>query len=55
MTPRPGKIEKSFELDFGRRFVACRDARSVKSDPEFIRMREVVLAEIQRRDPLAMA
>jgi taurine transport system ATP-binding protein len=55
MTPRPGKIEKSFELDFGRRFIACRDARKVKSDLEFIRMREVVLAEIQQRDALAVA
>lgn len=50
MTPRPGKIEKVYELDFSRRFIECRDARQVKSDPEFIRMREVVLADIQRRD-----
>jgi taurine transport system ATP-binding protein len=55
MTPRPGKIETSFELDFGRRFLACRNARQVKSDPEFIRMREVVLAEIQQRDAAAVA
>jgi taurine transport system ATP-binding protein len=55
MTPRPGKIENSFDLDFGRRFIACRDARKVKSDPEFIRMREVVLAEIQQRDARAVA
>ena len=50
MTPRPGKIEKVYELDFGRRFIAGRDARAVKSDPEFIRLREVVLADIQRRE-----
>lgn len=49
MTPRPGKIEKSYELDFGRRFIASRDARAVKSHPDFIRMRETVLADIQRR------
>jgi taurine transport system ATP-binding protein len=49
MTPRPGKIEKSYDLDFGRRYIACRDARKVKSDPEFIRMRERVLADIQQR------
>ena len=51
MTPRPGKIEKTYDLDFGRRYIECRDARKVKSDPEFIRMREVILADIQRREP----
>jgi taurine transport system ATP-binding protein len=57
MTPRPGKIEKSYDLDFGRRFIACRDARKVKSDPEFIRLREVVLADIRDREtaPIAAA
>lgn len=50
MTPRPGKIEKIYDLDFGRRYIACRDARLVKSDPDFIRMREVILADIQRRE-----
>lgn len=49
MTPRPGKIEKSYTLDFGRRFIESRDARAVKSHPEFIRVREQVLADIQRR------
>lgn len=50
MTPRPGKIEKVYDLDFGRRYVATRDARKVKSDPDFIRMRELVLAEVQHRE-----
>jgi taurine transport system ATP-binding protein len=50
MTPRPGKIEKVYDLPFGRRYIETRDARLVKSDPEFIRMREVILADIQRRD-----
>ena len=49
MTPRPGKIEKIYELDFGRRFIKSRDARAVKSEPDFIKMRETVLADIQRR------
>jgi taurine transport system ATP-binding protein len=50
MTPRPGKIEKVYDLDFGRRFIECRDARKVKADPEFIRMREVILADIKHQD-----
>ncbi len=49
MTPRPGKIEKTYDLNFGRRFIESRDSRAVKSDPEFIRMRELVLADIQNR------
>jgi len=53
MTPRPGKISHEYDLDFGRRFIATRDARAVKSSPDFIRVREEVLAVIQRRDPAA--
>jgi len=50
MTPRPGRISHEYHLDFGRRFVAGRDARAIKSAPDFIRVREEVLAVIQRRD-----
>jgi taurine transport system ATP-binding protein len=52
MTPRPGRIEKVYELDFCRRFLDSRNARAVKSHPDFIRMREQVLADIQRREPV---
>ena len=51
MTPRPGKISHEYDLDFGRRFIATRDARAVKSSPDFIRVREEVLAVIHHREP----
>jgi taurine transport system ATP-binding protein len=53
MTPRPGKIEKTYTLDFCRRYLQSRDARAVKSHPEFIAIREQVLADIQRRETAA--
>ena len=49
MTPRPGRISHEYRVDFGRRFLAGRDARAVKSAPDFIRVREEVLAVIQKR------
>jgi len=43
MTPSPGRIAHRYKLDFGRRFIECRDARGVKAAPDFIRVREEVL------------
>ena len=43
MTPSPGRIAHRYRVDFGRRFIECRDARVVKSDLEFIRLREDIL------------
>lgn len=48
MSPRPGRITHSFELDFNKRFLECRDARKVKSMPDFIEMREKILSIIHQ-------
>jgi taurine transport system ATP-binding protein len=55
MTPRPGKIERAYDLPFSRRYVAGEEARAIKSDPEFIRTREEVLAFIRGREAGALA
>lgn len=54
MSPRPGRIIHSYDLDFSRRFIEMRDARKIKSMPEFIAVREEVL-DLIRSDELAAA
>jgi taurine transport system ATP-binding protein len=52
MSPSPGRISHVYDqVPFSRAFLAHRDARRVKSEPEFIRMREEVLAHIHHREP----
>ena len=46
MAPRPGRITESLDVDFGRRYLSGQSARAVKSLPEFIAMREHLMAAI---------
>jgi len=55
MTPRPGRVSHEYRHEFGRRYTAGRDARGIKSAPDFIRVREEVMAVIQHREPGAGA
>ncbi|MBL8345134.1 MAG: ATP-binding cassette domain-containing protein [Rubrivivax sp.] len=50
MSPSPGRITHVYDdLPFSRRFLEHGDARRVKSDPDFIRLREEVLALVHHR------
>ena len=51
MSPSPGRISHVYDkLPFSREFLSHHDARKVKSEPEFIRMREEVLALVHHRE-----
>ncbi len=43
MSPRPGRIEEVFELDFSKEFFKGKQSREIKSTDKFIKMREKVL------------
>ena len=56
MSPSPGRITHTYDdLPFSRQFLQHGDARRVKSEPEFIRLREEVLAHVHHREPAAPA
>ena len=51
MSPSPGRITHVYDdVPFSRQFLDHGDARRVKSDPAFIRLREEVLALIHHRE-----
>jgi taurine transport system ATP-binding protein len=53
MSPSPGRISHAYDdVPFSRQFLSHGDARKVKSEPEFIRLREEVLAIIHHREAL---
>jgi taurine transport system ATP-binding protein len=52
MSPSPGRITHVYDdVPFSRQFLEHHDARKVKSEPAFIKMREEVLALIHHREP----
>lgn len=53
MTPRPGRIARIMPLEFSRRFLESGNARALKSSPDFIAVREEVLAAIHQGDGMA--
>ena len=46
LSPGPGRVLERLPLNFARRFVAGESSRSIKSDPQFITMREYVLSRV---------
>jgi len=46
MSPRPGRVTHTFDLNFCHRYFEGQDARAIKASPDFIAMREQVLAII---------
>lgn len=51
MSPSPGRISHVYDrVPFSRQYLLHGDSRKVKSEPEFIRMREEVLAIIHHRE-----
>jgi taurine transport system ATP-binding protein len=50
MSPSPGRITHRFDLGFSRQYLAQGQPRKIKSLPEFIAMREQILALVQHRE-----
>lgn len=46
LAPHPGRIVEKLQLDFSGRYANGESARSIKSDPAFIEMREYVLNRV---------
>ncbi len=46
LAAHPGRVVLTRDVDFGRRFLAGEKARALKSDPEFVAIREELIAAI---------
>jgi taurine transport system ATP-binding protein len=54
-SPRPGRIVQRYRPAFGRRFLAGEPLRAIKSDPEFLAMRETLAAAILSEEEEGLA
>lgn len=52
MSPSPGRIIQTHDYEFCYRYIEERDARAVKSDPQFIEARESIVDTIHRNSPI---
>ena len=50
MSPSPGRITHRFDLGFSQQYLATGQARKIKSQSDFIAMREQILALVQHRE-----
>jgi taurine transport system ATP-binding protein len=50
MSPRPGRILHSFDLPFSKQFLESRDSRAVKSQPEYIELREEIFSIVRNHN-----
>lgn len=55
MTPRPGRIKESLALNFNQRWLQGEPIRALKSDREFIQLREWLLSLLTAQHHLAEA
>ena len=51
MSPRPGRVVAEHELDFVSQFARNRDARAIKTAPEFATLREEIRAVVHQYEP----
>ena len=49
MSPRPGRILHSFELPFSKQYLENKDSRTIKSQPEYIRLREEIYSIVRNQ------
>lgn len=52
MTPRPGRIQQHLTLTFNQRWLQGEPLRSIKSDPQFIELREQLLESLTPKEAL---
>jgi taurine transport system ATP-binding protein len=55
MSPRPGRIVARFDLSFVKAFARDRDARAIKTAPEFAALREEIRAIVHQNEALRIA